>query len=254
MSFIVQLGNQNSMAKRQLRLAHLYPKMLNIYGDYGNVLTLKRRCEWRDIELSIDNVEIGDSITEHDIYFMGGGQDIQQIAVSKELQQHKDFLIKERDRNAVFLAICGGYQLLGHYYQPHEGNRLEGIGLLDVYTVAGDKRLIGNVTTKIDYLPKKTLVGFENHSGLTYLRGDTKPISKIVVGNGNNEKDKTEGARFKNVFGTYLHGSFLPKNPHFADYLIELALKKRYGLEMKLEPLDDTLEYFAHAAVCNKAY
>lgn len=228
--------------------------MLNIYGDYGNVLTIKRRCEWRDIELSIDNIEIGDSISEHDIYFMGGGQDTQQIAVSKELQRHKDFLISERDKGAVFLAICGGYQLLGHYYQPHDGERLEGIGLLDAYTVAGQKRLIGNVTTKVENLKKKTLVGFENHSGLTYLQGATKPISKVVVGNGNNDKDKTEGARFKNVFGTYLHGSFLPKNPHFADYLIELALEKRYGVEMSLEPLDDTLEYYAHAAVSNKGY
>lgn len=242
------------MGKRQLRIAHLYPKMLNIYGDYGNVLTLRRRCEWRDISVIIDEIEIGDSMSEHDIYFMGGGQDIQQIAVSKELQLNKEFFKEEQSRNAVFLAICGGYQLLGHYYQPVDSDRLEGIGLLDVYTVAGYTRFIGNVTAEVDYLPRKTLVGFENHSGLTYLNGETKPISKIIVGKGNNGKDGTEGARYKNVFGTYLHGSFLPKNPHFADYLIKLALQKRYGVEMELESLEDTLEYYAHASVVEKSY
>ena len=242
------------MGKRQLRIAHLYPKMLNIYGDYGNVLTLRRRCEWRDISVTIDEIEIGDSMSEHDIYFLGGGQDIQQIAVSKELQLNKEFLKEEQSRNAVFLAICGGYQLLGHYYQPVDSDRLEGIGLLDAYTVAGYTRFIGNVTAEVDYLPRKTLVGFENHSGLTYLNGETKPISKIIVGKGNNGKDGTEGARYKNVFGTYLHGSFLPKNPHFADYLIKLALQKRYGVEMELESLEDTLEYYAHASVVEKSY
>ena len=240
--------------KRQIRLAHLYPKMLNIYGDLGNVLTIKKRCEWRDIEITIDKIEIGDPMSEHDMYFIGGGQDMQQIAVAKELQKNKAFLQNEQNLNAVFLAICGGYQLLGNYYQPHDGERLEGIGLLDVYTVAGSNRFIGNVTAEVDYLKKKTLVGFENHSGLTYLNGKTKPISHVIIGKGNNGKDKTEGARYKNVFGTYLHGSFLPKNPHFADYLIGLALQKKYGVEMELESLDDSLEYYAHASVVEKPY
>jgi len=242
------------MSKQQLKLAHLYSKLLNIYGDFGNVLTLQKRCEWRNIELTIDQIEIGDSMTEHDIYFMGGGQDVQQIAVSKELKKNRAFLTNEREMNAVFLAICGGYQLLGKYYQPNEGDRLDGIGLLDAYTVAGPTRFIGNVTSEVDYLKKKTLVGFENHSGLTYLEGNTKPISKIIVGKGNNGKDGGEGARYKNVFGTYLHGSFLPKNPHFADYLIELALHKKYGVEIGLEPIDDSLEYYAHTSVLNKPY
>jgi len=242
------------MSKQQLKLAHLYSKLLNIYGDFGNVLTLQKRCEWRNIELIVDQVEIGDKMTEHDIYFMGGGQDVQQIAVSKELKKNKAFLTNEREMNAVFLAICGGYQLLGRYYQPNEGDRLDGIGLLDAYTVAGPTRFIGNVTSEIDYLKKRTLVGFENHSGLTYLEGNTKPISKIIVGKGNNGKDGGEGARYKNVFGTYLHGSFLPKNPHFADYLIELALRKKYGVEIELAPIDDSLEYYAHTSVLNKPY
>lgn len=231
-----------------LKIAHLYPKLLNIYGDGGNVLTLKRRCEWRGIEVSIDEINVGNSIGEHDIYFIGGGQDLQQIEVSKELQKHKDFLTSERDKGAVFLGICGGYQLMGHYYQPHDGEKLMGISLLDAYTVAGSKRYIGNVTAKIDYLTPDTLVGFENHSGLTYLQGETKPLGITVVGNGNNGCDKTEGARFKNVFGTYMHGSFLPKNVHFADYMIELALG------VKLEPLDDEIEMMAHNSLIEKAY
>lgn len=231
-----------------LKIAHLYPKLLNIYGDGGNILTLKKRCEWREIEVLIDEIDVGDSFGEHDIYFIGGGQDLQQIEVSKELQKHKDFLTAERDRGAVFLGICGGYQLMGHYYQPHNGERLQGISLLDAYTVAGDKRFIGNVTVETDLVTPNTLVGFENHSGLTYLQGDTKPIGKMVVGNGNNGVDKTEGARYKNVFGTYMHGSFLPKNVHFADYMLELALNT------KLEPINDEIETKTHDNLVGKKY
>lgn len=233
---------------KKLKIGHLYPKLLNIYGDGGNILTLQRRCEWRGIEVFVDEINVGDDISEHDIYFIGGGQDLQQIEVSKELQRHKDFLTGERDRGCVFLGICGGYQLMGHYYQPHEGDKLEGISLLDAYTVAGNKRFIGNVTAKTEFVEPKTLVGFENHSGLTYLQGETKPLGTVSVGNGNNGMDKSEGARFKNVFGTYLHGSFLPKNPHFADYMLELALGE------KLTPLDDTIENCAHKALINKPY
>ncbi len=231
-----------------IKIAHLYPKLLNIYGDGGNILTLKRRCEWRNIEVQIDEINVGDSLSEHDIYFIGGGQDLQQIEVSKELQMHKEFLTAERDRGAVFLGICGGYQLMGHYYQPHKGDRLQGISLLDAYTVAGDKRFIGNVTVETDLVTPNTLVGFENHSGLTYLQGDTKPIGKMIIGNGNNGVDKTEGARYKNVFGTYMHGSFLPKNVHFADYMLELALKQ------ELPQLNDEIETLTHKNLEGKKY
>ena len=234
---------------KTLRIGHLYPKLLNIYGDGGNIITLKNRAVWRGFEVEIDEINTGDiSIGEHDIYFMGGGQDLQQIEVSKELQRHKEFLTAERDRGSVFLGICGGYQLFGHYYQPHDADKLMGISLMDAYTIAGYNRFIGNVTVKTEYAFTPTLVGFENHSGLTYLQGDTKPIGTVIVGNGNNGVDKTEGARYKNVFGTYMHGSFLPKNPKFADYLLELALGK------KLEPLDDTIENKAHDSLINKAY
>ena len=234
---------------RELRIGHLYPKLLNIYGDGGNIITLRNRAMWRGFDVIIDEINSGDTlINEHDIYFIGGGQDLQQIEVSKELQRHKEFLLAERDRGAVFLGICGGYQLLGHYYQPHNGDKLVGISLLDAYTVAGNKRFIGNVTVKTEYDFAPDLVGFENHSGLTYLQGDTKPIGTVTVGNGNNGQDKSEGARYKNVFGTYMHGSFLPKNPKFADYLLELALGE------KLAPLDDTIENEAHDSLINKSY
>ena len=233
---------------RKIKIAHLYPKLLNIYGDGGNILTLCKRCEWRGIDFELDEINVGDKISHHDIYFIGGGQDLQQIDVSKELQKHKNFLMEERDNLSVFLGICGGYQLMGHYYQPHEGEKLLGIGLLDAYTVAGKKRFIGNVTTKTDFVQPDTLVGFENHSGLTYLQGATIPLANVIIGNGNNGTDKTEGARFKNVFGTYLHGSFLPKNPHFADYLLKLASNE------ELTSLQDEIEQSAHNSLIGKKY
>ena len=240
----------------KLKLTHLYPLFLNIYGDIGNIKVFQKRCEWRGIELEIEQLNIGDIPQKGtDIYFIGGGQDRQQVEVSYELQKHKSLFHDEYNENAVFLGICGGYQLLGEYYQPHEAKRLEGIGILDAYTIAGSNRFIGNVSAKIDYIDSKnTLVGFENHSGLTYLQGETTPMATVLIGNGNNGIDKTEGARSKNAFGTYLHGSFLPKNPHFADYLIELALKKRYNDDIKLKPLDDDIELKAHEMVLNKAY
>lgn len=238
----------------KISIAHLYPKLLNLYGDIGNIITLKKRCEWRGIQVEFDEINIGDSMESHDLYFIGGGQDKQQEEVAAELYKNKEFFLTERDNGAVFLGICGGYQLFGHYYQPHDKEKLLGISLLDAYTIAGKKRFIGNVTAKTDLVQPDTLVGFENHSGLTYIQGETKPIGVVSVGNGNNGKDKTEGAHYKNVFGTYLHGSFLPKNPHFADYLIELALEKRYGEKIKLSKLDDTIENKAHEALVGKAY
>lgn len=240
----------------KISIAHLYPQLLNIYGDFGNVLTIKKRCEWRNIDVEITNINIGDEIDpeKFDIYFIGGGQDKQQIEVSRELQHQKDVLHQAMNSNAVMLGICGGYQLFGHYYQPHNGARLMGIGLLDAYTVAGNKRFIGNVTARTEFTIPKTLVGFENHSGLTYLQGETKPMAYVEVGAGNNNEDKTEGARFKNVFGTYLHGSFLPKNPHFADLLIKLALEKRFGESIELEKLNDEFELNAHMALINRVY
>ncbi len=238
----------------KISIAHLYPKLLNLYGDIGNIITLKKRCEWRGIEVEFEEINIGDKITSHDLYFIGGGQDKQQEDVAHELYKNKEFLLSERDLGAVFLGICGGYQLFGHYYQPHDKEKLLGISLLDAYTVAGKKRFIGNVTAKTDIVEPNTLVGFENHSGLTYIQGETTPLAYVETGHGNNGKDKTEGARYKNVFGTYLHGSFLPKNPHFADFLIELALFRRYGRKFPLEQLNDGFENKAHEVLVGKSY
>lgn len=242
--------------KLKISVAHLYPELLNIYGDFGNVLTIKNRCEWRNIEVELTQINSGDKIEpeKYDLYFIGGGQDKQQIDVARELQLQKNALHDAMNSDAVFLGICGGYQLFGAYYQPHNRARLMGIGLLDAYTMAGDKRFIGNVTAKTEFTIPKTLVGFENHSGLTYLQGETRPLAIVEVGAGNNNKDKTEGARYKNVFGTYLHGSFLPKNPHFADYLIKLALEKRYKDNIELQKLNDELELHAHISLINKPY
>jgi len=234
---------------KKLTICHLYPKLLNLYGDIGNIKALKYRAENRGIEVILKDVNVNESVPEADIYFIGGGQDRQQIDVSLELQKHKEFLLQKRDENKVFLAICGGFQLLADYFQPIKGEKLIGISLLSAYTVGGKKRFIGNVTAKTDFITPETLVGFENHSGRTYLTGETKPLSKIIVGNGNNGEDLTEGARFKNVFGTYLHGSFLPKNPHFTDYLLKLAL----NIDSIL-PLDDEIEMSAHNSLINKPY
>lgn len=238
----------------KISIAHLYPKLLNLYGDMGNIIALTKRCEWRGIQVEFEQINIADSIKNHDLYFIGGGQDKQQEEVAQELYSHKSELLAQRDDGAVFLGICGGYQLFGHYYQPHDKDKLKGISLMDAYTVAGKKRFIGNVTVKTNFLQPNTLVGFENHSGLTYLQGETKPIGVVSVGNGNNGADGFEGGRYKNVFGTYLHGSLLPKNPHFADYLISLALEKRYGEKFSLSKLDDKFEFEAHNSVIDKTY
>ena len=252
----VNQNKMNQQTKLKLNIAHLYPELLNIYGDMGNIYALKKRCEWRNIEIEIHNINTGCDINPDlfDIYFIGGGQDKQQIDVAKELQKQKENLKQAAENNAVMLAICGGYQLLGKYYLPHKGEKLEGIGILNAYTIAGNKRFIGNVTVKSNFLSPETIVGFENHSGLTYLEEGTTPIGKVITGNGNNGKDLTEGARYKNVFGTYLHGSLLPKNPQFADYLIKLALNKKYNCEIELDKLDDSIENTAHKEAITRKY
>ncbi len=241
----------------QLNIAHLYPDLLNIYGDRGNITAFIKRCRWRNIGVNVHEINTGEVINPefYDFYFIGGGQDQQQIAVSHELRAQKPFLREAMDNNAVFLAICGGYQLLGHYYRPHKGEELKGISLLDAYTVAGNTRYIGNVTvgTALPLGKEKTLTGFENHSGLTYLEGNTRPLGVVITGNGNNGGDKTEGAHEKNVFGTYLHGSLLPKNPHFTDYLIRLSLERNYG-QVSLEEINDELEWAAHKKAVKRKY
>lgn len=229
-----------------LELAYLYPKLLNIYGDRGNVLTLQKRCSFRGINLSISTIDIKESIDyeKFDIYFIGGGQDQEQVVVSEDLQTKKNGLIGAVERNSVFLAVCGGYQLLGKFYRAQNGSELKGIEALDLYTVSGNKRMIGNVLCQ-DLESKKTLVGFENHSGKTYLGSSLKPLAKVIRGGGNNGEDGFEGVRYKNIFGTYLHGSLLPKNPDLADRIIRLAMERK-GLEMLEIKVDDLIETIAH--------
>lgn len=242
----------------KLTIAHLFPDLLNMYGDRGNIITIKQRTAWREIECQVVNISLDDNIDpdKYDFYFMGGGQDQQQISVAQRLQIIAPELREAAESGAVFLAICGGYQLLGHYYQPFNEDKLPGISIIDAYTVAGNVRFIGNVTVNssnsLDINPK-TLVGFENHSGLTYIGKDVKPLGIVTNGNGNNGKDKTEGAVHKHVYGTYLHGSLLPKNPHFADLLIQQALSRRYG-SVNLSEIDNTIENLAHNDVINKKY
>ena len=228
-----------------LRICHLYARLLNIYGDRGNIIVLTQRAAWRGMAVEIKTVTLNETIDPDwaDIYFIGGGQDKQQIAIAADLQNHANALKYATEGGAVILAVCGGYQLLGHYYKPHQGPELKGISLIDAYTVAGNKRMIGNVTVELE--DASTLVGFENHSGKTFLGPGLAPLGKIIKGNGNNGEDKFEGAHQKNIYGTYLHGSLLPKNPAFADQLTSQALIRRYG-QIKLQQLDDNIEFVAH--------
>lgn len=231
----------------KLILGHLYPHHLNIYGDRGNMLALYQRADWRNIAVDVVDIGPGKAIdpNNYDILFMGGGQDAQQMAVCKDLQAIKAEGIKQAvAEGVVMLGICGGYQLMGHYYQPHQGERLPGLGLIDAYTVAGSRRFIGNVAIRRP--DGTTVVGFENHSGLTYLGDGVTPLGQVITGYGNNGQDGTEGAVVGNLYGTYLHGSLLPKNPQLADELILKALQHRYGPDVTLAPLTNTLEEKAH--------
>jgi len=270
-----------------LTLGHLYPDQLNLYGDRGNILTLRRRCQLRGIELRIVGLGIGDALApdEYDILFIGGGQDKEQAPVAQDLHEMKGIgLWAAIEDDMPVLAVCGGFQLLAHYYRPAEGPDMQGLGVFDAWTIhkgVRTARCIGNIAISWN---GQTLVGFENHGGRTYL-GTAKPLGKVLKGYGNNAEDSTEGAIYRNAYGTYLHGSLLPKNPHFADYLIKLALQRKYRSDFdtgqeKLEdfnghihidqmpvddsrqlenttdniassllPLDDLLEWEAHASV-----
>ncbi|NFV13880.1 glutamine amidotransferase [Clostridium sporogenes] len=227
----------------ELNICHLYPDLLNVYGDIGNILVLKYRAQQRGIKINVSNVSIKDSfpIDKYDIALFGGGQDYEQAIVSKDMvETKKDDLTEYIEKGKVLLAICGGYQLLGKYYTTPEGEKLDGLNILDIYTEGGDTRFIGNTVIKNEEF-NETYVGFENHSGRTYI-GDLKPLGKVITGYGNNGEDKQEGCIYKNTFGTYFHGSLLSKNPELADRLLSIALKNKYGEDIDLEPLDDNLE------------
>lgn len=226
----------------ELNICHLYPDLLNVYGDYGNILVLKYRAEKRGIKVNIINLSVDEAFDDklYDIVLFGGGQDFEQSIVSKDMvETKKNNIQKYIEDGKVFLSICGGYQLLGKYYTTPEGEKLPGLSILDIYTESGDNRFIGNTVIYNEEF-KETYVGFENHSGRTYI-GDLKPLGKVLHGYGNNGEDGYEGCIYKNTFCTYFHGSLLSKNPELADRLLMLALKSKYE-EVNLCPLNDTLE------------
>lgn len=232
-----------------IRIAHLYPDMLNLYGDRGNIIALTERMQARGIETVTDAVTMGKSFNadDYDILFIGGGQDFEQDVLLSDLNKGKDVQInKAIHSGTVMLAICGGYQMLGKYYKTYDGKMLEYMGALDFYTQGKEERMIGNYAFKTK--EGIEIVGFENHSGRTYLGSGVKPLGKVIKGCGNNGEDGTEGVRYKNTFGTYSHGPILPKNPDFADLLISKAVENKYG-KTELAPLDDTLEAKARAQV-----
>jgi len=239
-----------------LRICHLYPDLLNLYGDRGNIMVLATRARRRGIEVRVRDAGLGDEIASEDadLFFIGGGEDRQQrIAVSDLTGQKRGPLEAAVADGAVMLAVCGGYQLLGKFYRPAEGDDLPGLGMLDMWTEhAGPSapRLIGNLVIQPDG-EDSPLVGFENHGGRTYLGSASRPLGRVVVGFGNNGTDRTEGAVSGRVYGTYLHGPLLPKNPAFADRLIREALSRRFP-GVVLAPLPDTFETHAREAMLTR--
>ena len=231
----------------KLVIGHFYPDLLNLYGDRGNVLALYKRAAGRGFDVEIRQISVGDEIDPEslDICFLGGGQDSEQNIMKDDLVNVKGRIIKDMiEDGKVFLTICGGYQMLGKYYKEHDGKMLKCLGAIDYYTEAEKERFINDTIYELE-LPsgeKVRIVGFENHSGRTYLGKGVEPFMKVITGHGNNGRDGYEGMRYKNAFGTYSHGSLLPKNPEITDMLIELALKKRFGEDYKLPVLDDSTE------------
>ena len=239
----------------ELKICHMYPDVLNLYGDRGNVLCMTRRLKWRGIDASVTKLPIGDSrsLAGFDLVFIGGGQDFEQQVLLSDLHRGKDKEIKAAIEDGVtFLTICGGYQMLGSYYETYDGKRCDFIGALDLYTKGSVKRMIGNY--KFQCSPSaggSVVVGFENHSGKTWLGSGLEPLGKVLSGYGNNGEDGSEGAHYKNVFGTYSHGPLLPKNPELCDLILKTALEQKYG-SAELLPLDDSFELLAHDEMCAK--
>lgn len=225
---------------KKIKIAHLYPERMSIYGDFGNVIALSQRMNWREIKNEVVSVEVGEKIpTDVDLIFIGGGQDKGQVIVAEDLakkgSQIRDFV----ESGGPLLSVCGGYQLFGEYFISNDYGQIQGIGLFNVISKATDTRMIGNIVIQSEKFGQ--LVGFENHSGATEFIGRAQPLGLVKKGFGNNPTDKLEGVIYKNAIGTYLHGSFLPKNPKVADWLIRQAIKQS-GQNIKLKELNDELE------------
>ena len=233
----------------ELRICHLFPDILNLYGDRGNVTCMKRRLNWRGIEVSVEGISIGRRLraADYDLFFIGGGQDFEQEVLLADLKGEKTAEIKAAiEDGKTFLCICGGYQMLGHYYRTWDGQQCDFTGALDLYTIGQKERMIGNYMFTCEELGDTAVVGFENHSGKTYLGSGVRPMGRVLAGCGNNGEDGLEGARYKNVFCSYSHGCLLPKNPVLADHILKTALEYRYGAA-ELAPLEDSVELAAHA-------
>lgn len=244
------------MARPRIRICNLYPEIMNIYGDRGNLIAAVQRARWHGLEPEVVDVTLGDRVdfAAFDLLLIGGGQDREQQIIAQDLAQGKGASLAEAIRGGLaVLAICGGYQLLGRYYRTAAGEELPGVGVFDCWTEASQDRMIGNVVIESDLFdPPATLVGFENHSGKTYLGPGARPLGRVLRGHGNNGRDGYEGLVYKSAIGTYLHGSLLPKNPHLTDWLLQRALDRRYGGQVRLGRLDDALEQQAHAAVVQR--
>jgi CobQ-like glutamine amidotransferase family enzyme len=239
----------------RIRIGHLYPDYLNIYADRGNMAVLARRAAWRGHELEVESVSMGDALRPgaHDLLYIGGGQDREQELVAVDLAAKADAAQEAVAGGAAVLAVCGGYQLLGRSYRGRDGVDLPGIGLLALETVAGERRMIGDVLLDCDWAGR-TLAGFENHAGRTLLDAGAVPLGRVVHGFGNDGVSGFEGCRDGRVIGTYLHGPLLPRNPWLADWLLAQALAHASGGEPpELEPLGDVLEAEAHGVAADRA-
>jgi len=245
----------------KLNVAWLYPDLMSTYGDKGNIIVIKKRSEWRDIDVKVEEITLEtpiDILKKCDLIFMGGAQDRQQKLAGEDFLKRKGPVVKEMvERDIPALFVCAAFQAVGHYYKPYQGDPIVGPGIFDLYTEhPGDqaKRLIGNVAAEVINLElrtknlelKKKIVGFENHGGRTYLGKKLKPLARVIKGGGNNGEDGFEGAIYKNSIGSYYHGPLLTKNPHIADWLITRSLEVKYGKEIQLAPLDDSFEWQAH--------
>ncbi len=238
--------------KKKITIGHLYPDLLNLYGDRGNIQCLMKRCKWRGIEAETIAYELDDPIDfgKLDIVLLGGGSDREQMLVCDKLKTIQRDFKQYVEQDGVVIAICGGYQLLGKYYKTDAGT-IEGLDLVDLYTEQGEGRLIQNIILKSD-LFDMPIVGFENHGGRTHLGKQVDPLGKVLYGAGNDGESGYEGVVYRNVIGTYLHGPLLPKNPNLADWLIQKALERKYGEKMILSSLADEEEKAANAYICQR--
>lgn len=239
-----------------VRLCHLYPDIMNIYADRGNIAVFRQRLAWRNMQLDVTNVGLGDEIVagQHDLYYLGGGQDRDQNLVAKDLVRHASVLQAAANAGAAQLYVCGGIQLAGHSYTTADRTQLPGLGILDLTTEAGESRLIGDliIDAKIQGTVQR-VVGYENHVGRTRLGPTCVPLGRVISGHGNDGQSGYEGAVTNHVIGTYLHGPLLPKNPWIADLLLGWALEHRYGVDTALRPLEDAIEARAHEAAIARA-